>query len=372
MDRPGQMGLPVDEGGAVEGGEEPLVGVHHERVRQFHAFEPVARRRGEEGGAPVGPVHVEPQGPLPGHPPHPGQVVDDAGVGGATGGHHGDDVGGPGMTVQGGGQSGSGEVVVVTPDEQRLHPQHPERFAHRGVGFLADGHHRPGRSPFPEAVARGVPGHHQRRQVARRSAGDEASSRPFREAGQLAEDPERLVLGGDGTGGLHPRCPLERGAGHHHVEEQGRLGRRGRDERQEPRAVAGDHRRGQLVVEDLHDVVGVGPRGVDQAVEAGVERRRLGPTEVQGDRIECQAPPAVVEDEGGQLLVVDEHGIAHGVLSGARSGPVRSTRPGWSGWTRAGAPIPRTLRSRSTARPPTWPTVPRAPARPGHSGGRTR
>ena len=44
----------------------------------------------------------------------------------------------------------------------------------------------------------------------------------------------------------------------------------------------------------------------------------LGAAEVERDRVEGQPPAAVVEDEGGQLLVVDEHRIAHGVLSGSR------------------------------------------------------
>ena len=42
----------------------------------------------EQAGAAVGAVHVEPQLVLPRDGGHAGQVVDDAGVGGARGGHH--------------------------------------------------------------------------------------------------------------------------------------------------------------------------------------------------------------------------------------------------------------------------------------------
>ena len=102
VDSLGQAGLAVDEGGTVEGGEQPLVRVDHEGVRHLDAVEAVADGRGEERGAPVGPVDVEPEGPLPGDRAHSGQVVDDPGVGGAAGGHDGDGVAAPRVPVEGG------------------------------------------------------------------------------------------------------------------------------------------------------------------------------------------------------------------------------------------------------------------------------
>ena len=172
----------------------------------------------------------------------------------------------------------------------------------------------------------GVPGHHQGRQVAGRTSGNEAPAGPRGESGQVGEDAEGLVLGGHRSGRLHPRRSLQRRAGHHHVEEQGGLGRRGRDEREEARAVAGDHRGGQLVVEDLHDPPRVGSLRVDQPVAGWRSSDEAwAPPKSSGHRVEGQAPPAVVEDQRGELLVVDEHRISHGVLS--RAHVLRMRRP---------------------------------------------
>ena len=160
-------------------------------------------------------------------------------------------------------------------------------------------------------VGGGVPPDHQARQVPGRTAGHEAAARPFGQAGQVGEDPQRLVLGGHRSGGLDPRGPVQRRAGHHHVEQQGGLGRRGGDERQELRAVARHHGGGQGLVEQLHDHGRVDPARGHQPVEAGGQRLVDGAAVVERHRVERQAPPAVVEDEVGQLLVVDEHRVAH-------------------------------------------------------------
>src|ERR1700733_13766829 len=69
-----------------------------------------------------------------------------------------------------------------------------------------------------------------------------------------------------------------------------------------------------MVVEDLHDPLWVGTVGVDQAVEDGVEGGRLCSPEVERHGIEGETPTAVVEDELGELLVVDEHRVPHGGL----------------------------------------------------------
>jgi len=90
----GQSRLAVDEGGTVERGEEPLVRVHHEGVGPLDSGEEGAGTGGQESRSPVGGVDVEPQAPVSGHLGDPGQVVDDAGVGGPGRGHHGHHIGG--------------------------------------------------------------------------------------------------------------------------------------------------------------------------------------------------------------------------------------------------------------------------------------
>ena len=99
--RLGQVGLAVDQGGAVEGSEEPLVRVDDERVGPLEAGELVSDGWGEQRGGPaVRAVDVEPQGVLGGHVGHACQVVDDAGVGRPRGGHDGDDVGAARVVAQ--------------------------------------------------------------------------------------------------------------------------------------------------------------------------------------------------------------------------------------------------------------------------------
>ena len=89
----GQVGLAVDQGGAVERREEPFVGIHNERVGPLEAGKLVPYGRREQGGsAAVGAVDVKPQGLLGGDVRHPGQVVHDAGVRRACRGHDADDV----------------------------------------------------------------------------------------------------------------------------------------------------------------------------------------------------------------------------------------------------------------------------------------
>ena len=158
----------------------------------------------------------------------------------------------------------------------------------------------------------GVPADHQAGEVAGRPAGHEAPARSLGQPGQVGQHPQGLVLGGHRPRGLDPRRPLEGRAGDDHVEEEGGLGRGGRDERQEFRAVDRHGSRGQRLVEELHHRGRVGPPGADDAVEGGGQRLVDRAAVVERHRVEGEPPPAVVEDEVGQLLVVEEHGIAHG------------------------------------------------------------
>jgi alpha,alpha-trehalose phosphorylase len=85
--RPGEPRVAVEQRGAVERGEQPLVRVHDERVGVLDAVVPVPDARREQAGAAVGAVHVEPEVVLSGDFGGTGQVVDDAGVRRARGRH---------------------------------------------------------------------------------------------------------------------------------------------------------------------------------------------------------------------------------------------------------------------------------------------
>ena len=63
------------------------------------------------------------------------------------------------------------------------------------------------------------------------------------QAGLVGDQPQHGVLGGDRAGRLQPGDALDRRAGDQHVEQQAGLGRRGRDEAEEPRAVGRDDAR---------------------------------------------------------------------------------------------------------------------------------
>ena len=70
VDRLGQIGLAVEQRGAVERCEQPLVGIDDERVGPFEPGELVPARGSEQGRPAVGAVDVEPQRAF-GSPPPP-------------------------------------------------------------------------------------------------------------------------------------------------------------------------------------------------------------------------------------------------------------------------------------------------------------
>ena len=240
------------------------------------------------------------------HVGHAGEVVDDAGVGGPRRGHHGDHVVGPRVPFEGGPQGQARQPVVVGRDDEGLDADDVERLAHRGVGVLAHRDQRVGRPDPAPPVAGRVAGHHEGREVAGRAAGDEAPTGPGGKAGRLGEDLERLVLGHHHAGRFQPGRAVQRGAGDEHVEEQGRLGRGGRDEGQEAGAVTRHHGRGQLVDEQPHDLGGLVPLGAHQAGQHRDQIRGLA-AEVERDRVERQTLLAVGHHQVGHGLVVVEH-----------------------------------------------------------------
>ena len=119
-----------------------------------------------------------------------------------------------------------------------------------------------------------LPGDHQGRQVPRGAAGDEAPARRAGQPGPVGDEAQHQVLRVDRAGRLQPGDALDRRARDEHVEQQRGLGRRGRDEAEEPRAVGGDHRR-------RHDR-GVGAQHLVRVVrlvaeQAPASRRRARP-----------------------------------------------------------------------------------------------
>ena len=314
VDGLGQMGLAVEQGGTVERGKQPLVGIDDKRVDQFDSVEAGPDRGREEGGAAVGPVDVEPPLAFAGECSDAGQIVDDSGVGGAPGGHDGDHVIGPGVAIEERTDGGSGQPVVVARDEQALHAEDVGGLADRRVGFLADGDHRTLGRLGPHAVVRGVPADHQAREVPGRSARDEAATGGFGQSGLGGDHRQGLVFGHRHAGRLQPGGAVHGGRGDHHVEQHGRLGGGGRNERQVERTVAGDHGFGEMLGEDVEHPLGIGAVVVDEARHGFVESGRAGAAVVEGDRVEAQPLAAVIEDHVGQFFVVDEHRIAHGLM----------------------------------------------------------
>ncbi len=158
MDRLGQIGLAVEQGGAVERREQPLVGIDDERVGLFESRELVPDRGGEQRGSAVGAVDVEPQIALVRHLGHAGEIVDDAGVGRPGRGDDADDVVGPRMLRQHIAQARAGQAVILGGDDERLDADDVERLADRGVGLVADRDQGVGRPGPATPVSRQYPG----------------------------------------------------------------------------------------------------------------------------------------------------------------------------------------------------------------------
>ena len=78
---PSELGLPVNERAAVEGGEEPFVRVENERVSLLDAVVFVAYRSSKDLGAAVRAVNMEPPIPLLRDLAYSSKIVDDPTVG---------------------------------------------------------------------------------------------------------------------------------------------------------------------------------------------------------------------------------------------------------------------------------------------------
>jgi len=129
--------LAIEQRGAVERREQPLVGIDDERVGPLEAVELGPDRRREERSTAVRAVDVKPQRSFLGHVSQTREIVDEAGVGRAGGGDHADHVVGAGMVLQRSAERGSRQPVVFSGNDERLHADDPECLAHRGVRFIA-------------------------------------------------------------------------------------------------------------------------------------------------------------------------------------------------------------------------------------------
>ncbi len=222
------------------------------------------------------------------------------------------------VIAQRGTQRVPGEPVLECRHGQDAHAEHVQGLADRRVRVGADRDQRSLRRVGLAPVGGGVAGDHERGQVAGRAAGDEAAARRRREAGLPCQHRERLVLGDHDAGRFEPGGAVERRARHEHVEEQRRLGRGRRDEREEAGTVARDDRGGELVHEELQYAGRVVALGAHEPGQFSVERRDE-PTEVEGDRVHTKACAACRQDHVGHVLVELEHRVRH--QAGSPSGP---------------------------------------------------
>ena len=198
--------------------------------------------------------------------------------------------------------------------------------------LTATRHRRPAGSSRPALgppVGRPALGHltgdDQRRQVGGRSAGDEAAARGRRQPGPVGDQAQHLVLRVDRARGLQPGDALDRRAGDQHVEQQRRLGRRGRDEAEEAGAVRRDHRGSQARGVHAEHLVRVVRQVAQQAAQRGVERGRVARALVQRDRVQPQPVLRVREYRPDHLLCGGIDAV-HGRNVAQRRAAARRTR----------------------------------------------
>ena len=240
-----QLRVAVQQGAAVEWGEQPLVRVDDEAVGLLDAVEQVAHGGRRQRCAPVGAVDVHPQPVLLADGGDPGQVVDDPQVGGAGGGNDCEHAVGA-LRAEGLGQRVAGHppaLVTRHPEHIRVHHL-LEGVDHRRMRLGGDGCPQPLGAMAAESLQHGVAGRHQRGQVAQRSTGDEAAAGGRRQARQVGHPAQCLVLRVHGAGALQPAPAVDRRCADQEVEDRRLLGGCARDERQVP-GVVDRHGRGR-------------------------------------------------------------------------------------------------------------------------------
>ncbi len=225
-----------------------------------------ADARGAQPGGAVGAVDVQPDLVLPAGLGRAGEVVEQPRVGGPGGGHGGEHAVGAGQR----------RAQRVPPHPAVLvgrHGQHPDvheprRRAHGRVHLLAAGDlpapGRGARATMAGVLARRVQGG----EVAVGAALHEAPAGAGRQAGEVREPAQRLVLGVHGARALQPAAAVHRARAQQQLDERGGRGRRRRDEREVARVVDRDRQRQQHVAE--------------------APQRLLRPEALRGDRRPCQ------------------------------------------------------------------------------------
>ena len=131
-----------------------------------------------------------------------------------------------------------------------------------------------------------VSSRHQRAEVRGRAARHEDPTRLGRQASEVGDPSEGLVLRERGARALQPRAGVDRRCADHEVEQNRSLGRRGGHEGQEPRVVDRDRRGRQHLSEDTQGLDPADAHGRDRLPGRGaqlvgrsgaVERRRIEP-----------------------------------------------------------------------------------------------
>ena len=166
----------------------------------------------------------------------------------------------------------------------------------------------------------------QRAEVADRAAADEHAAGRGRQAGQVGDPPQRLVLGEDRAAALQPRSAVDARRADDEVEQDRRVRRGRRHERQEARMVDGDARRREHLGEHAQRLERRRcPSRRDR--RPGQRRQLVGrPRAVERWRVEVDALNGVAHDRFGErprrvVRVEHQRSVVASVGSSASSLP---------------------------------------------------
>ena len=139
---------------------------------------------------------------------------------------------------------------------ERVDVEEVHRVAHRRVGVVGD-RELQAAVRVAGAPPTGVARDGQRGEVRRGSALHERAAGRRGHAREVGDETQRLVLGPHRAGRLDPRHAADRRERHDRVEQHRRLGRRGRDPREESRTVGAQHRGREHGGEEFEHGVGI-------------------------------------------------------------------------------------------------------------------
>ncbi len=168
------LGIAVEERAAVVGGEEPLVGVDDEAVGELDAVEEVADAGGGKRRSAVGAVDVEPDPALGAHRGDARQVVHEARVRRAGGGHDREDVVGSlcERCIESFAAEAAARVLLHLEDPD---VEHPRCHSDRGMHVSGAGQPPSAGRPLAATGQSSMPRRGERREVPAGAAGDEAA-----------------------------------------------------------------------------------------------------------------------------------------------------------------------------------------------------